>query len=384
MNRRLLFVLLILLLLGITAGSAAAQNSNSLWFCNYWTNPDLEGAPAASCSVGEINYDWGTGPPVNGFPSDHWSGEWTSYVDFSPGTYRFTTQNDDGVGVFLGDKHIVFDWNKHGTVTNVATVSLLGGSYSMAVQYFDDVSNAVLKVAWEQVGPPEPGAADVTVLSTASSHPSPAPPSGHWSASYWNNTDLSGNPSLTRNEEAINYDWGTGSPAPGTINTDRFSARWTRSVHFNAGNQRFVTQSDDGIRVFIDGNLIIDAWRIQELTTTTADVTLAAGTHAIVVEYFEDKGVAVAKFWWEGAGSGGPVGPTSVAATTTAYWLNFRTGPGTTYQIITALPKGTNVPVVGRTSTSRWIQVVNQGVTGWVSTYYTTVHGDLATVPVTG
>lgn len=386
MNRRLLLVLFVLLVLGLSTGAVAAQNSYATWFINYWDNPNLEGAPVNSATSGEINYDWGTGSPASNVPSDQWSGEWTSYVDFEPGTYRIVTESDDGVTVFLGDKHVIYDWNKHPLTVNEVTVSLVGGSYSMAVAFFDDVGQALLKVAWERTGPPVPGAADVTVISSGPTQPPPPPPpsQGSWTAHYWNNTSLSGNAVLARNESAINYDWGYGSPASGVVANDHFSAQWTRSIYFGAGSYRFTTQSDDGIRVSVGGNRIIDNWTVHALQTNTADVDLAAGTYTVVVEFFENTELATARFWWEQTSGGGGGGPTGVTATTNAYWLNMRAGPGTTYPILDVLPRGTNVPVIGRTSTGRWIQVIFQSTTGWLSTPYTTVHGELNSVPVTG
>jgi hypothetical protein len=302
MNRRLLFILLILVLLALSSGAAAAQNSYSLWFIKYWNNEDLEGDHVAGGSTGVIDYVW-KGSPAAGVDSNGWSGQWTSIVPFGPGTYKFTTQNDDGVRVYLGDKHIIVDWNVHGTVTNQATVSLLGGDYSMAVDHFDDKDQAVLKLWWERTGPPVAGAADVTIISPKPAPPTPTPPtSGPWLANYWNNTSLAGNSVLARNEAAINYDWGTGSPAHGIVTADHFSTRWTQTVHFNSGTYRFTSQSDDGIRAFIDGNVIIDNWTIHGLQTNTADVFLNTGTYTVVVEYFEYTGLAVAKFGWEKIG----------------------------------------------------------------------------------
>lgn len=385
MNRRIILILFVLLILGLSAGTAAAQNSYSLWFINYWDNPNLEGTPVATNSTGVIDYDWGSGSPSPSVPADHWSGQWTSYVDFSPGTYRIVTESDDGVGVFLGDKNVIYDWNKHPPTKNEVTVSLHGGSYSMAVSYFEDVGRSLLRVAWERIGPPKAGAADVTVIATA---PPPAPPppasQGSWTANYWNNTDLSGNAVLARSEAAINYEWGYGSPAPGTVNNDHFSARWTRNVYFPAGSYRFTAQHDDGMRVSVGGNRIIDSWHVQALQTNTADADLNAGTYTIVVEYFENTELATAKFWWESTSDGGTAPPSGVAATTKAYWLNFRAGPGTQYHILNVLPRGTTVPVIGRNAASSWLQVDYMGVTGWISRGWTTVHGDLTAIPVTG
>jgi hypothetical protein len=383
MNRRIFFVLFILLLLGLTLGTASAQNSYSLWSVRYWSNPDLEGSPVASASTGVIDYNWGSGVPAAGIPADHWSGRWTSYVDFEAGIYRIHTYNDDGVRVFLGDKHVIYDWNKHPPLTNEVTVSLLGGTYSMAVDYFEDVGGALLQVGWERIGPPQPGAADVTVIASQTSPPAAPPPQADWLAHYWNNTNLSGNSVLTRNEAAISYDWGTGSPAPDIVNVNFFSARWSRSIAFDTGSYRFTTQSDDGIRVFVNGQLIINNWTTHALETNTADINMVAGTYPVIVESFENAHHAVAKFWWEKTDSAG-VGIIGVSATTTPSWLNMRAGPSITYSILDVLPRGTVVPVVGRTSTSRWIQVVFAGQTGWLSTPYTTINGDINSVPLTG
>ena len=66
--------------------------------------------------------------------------------------------------------------------------------------------------------------------------------------SYFNNTTLSGTAVLVRTE-AVNFNWGTGSPGAG-VNADNFSVRWTGTVAAAAsGNYRFQTNSDDGVRV---------------------------------------------------------------------------------------------------------------------------------------
>ena len=295
---RSLISLFVLLLLGLSTGAAAAQNSYSLWFIKFWDNKKLEGSPVASSSTGVIDHSW-SGSPEEGVPSNDWSAQWTSFVNFGPGTYRITTKNDDGVRVYLGDKHIILDWNQHGVVTNEVTVSLLGGNYPMAVDFFDDEGDAVLEVGWQLLGPPSSNLPDVTIIPSPQIPPSAPPtPQPAWLAQYWSNTSLSGHPTLTRVDPAINYDWGRGSPDPDIIDPDEFSVRWSRSVYFEAGTYQFTTQSDDGIRVYVDGRLIIDNWTVHALQTNTADVTLASGTHSLVVEYFEHTGLAVARLWW--------------------------------------------------------------------------------------
>src|SRR5687767_11997280 len=75
-----------------------------------------------------------------------------------------------------------------------------------------------------------------------------------WQASYWNNTTLTGTAAVQRAEVTINYNWGGGSPVTG-INSDEFSARWTKYIDEPAGSYRFTATSDDGVRVWLDGDL---------------------------------------------------------------------------------------------------------------------------------
>ena len=83
-----------------------------------------------------------------------------------------------------------------------------------------------------------------------------------WQGEYYSNQWLSGAPTLIRYESAtpINYDWNYGSPDQ-RIPVDHFLVRWTRLVYFDGGRYVFTTESDDGVRLYVDGNLVIDKWR---------------------------------------------------------------------------------------------------------------------------
>ena len=132
-----------------------------------------------------------------------------------------------------------------------------------------------------------------TVLAQgpAPQHTDPA-----WQGSYWNNTTLTGTPVLQRSDTHLDFNWGTGSPGPG-VNADQFSARWTRYIDVPAGNYRFTATADDGIRVWLNSDLIINDWSDHPARTTTADRHLTAGHHLITVEYYENSGQAVAAVW---------------------------------------------------------------------------------------
>ena len=103
-------------------------------------------------------------------------------------------------------------------------------------------------------------------------------------------------PVLTRCEPDINNDWASGSPGSG-VNADSFTARWVGTFDFEASDYEFTVTSDDGIRLWIDGQLLIDQWKDQA-ATYRATKTLTAGEHEIEVEYYENVGSAVAKVSW--------------------------------------------------------------------------------------
>ena len=72
-----------------------------------------------------------------------------------------------------------------------------------------------------------------------------------------------------------------------------WSAQWTRTEYVKAGTYRISATSDDGVRVFVDNQLVIDGWRVQPAASYLCDITLSEGYHDIRVEYFQAGGVAL-------------------------------------------------------------------------------------------
>ncbi len=114
-----------------------------------------------------------------------------------------------------------------------------------------------------------------------------------WQGQYYDNATLSGDPVLVRDDPAVLFNWGDGSPAA-QVPADNFSARWTttRTVT-NAGNYTVIATADDGVRVWVDDQLVIDAWYDHAPTTYSATVYLGAGQHSLRVEYYEHLGGAL-------------------------------------------------------------------------------------------
>jgi N-acetylneuraminic acid mutarotase len=116
---------------------------------------------------------------------------------------------------------------------------------------------------------------------------------------YYDNKDFT-NLKLTRTDTQVNFSWGTGSPGSG-IGADTFSVRWTgQLVPHVSEKYTFYTSSDDGIRLWVDGKMIIDKLKDQPLTSATSlPIALTAGQAVdIRVDYYDNTGQATAKLSW--------------------------------------------------------------------------------------
>src|SRR5204863_24947 len=119
-----------------------------------------------------------------------------------------------------------------------------------------------------------------------------------WHGEYYNNPNLTGNPAYVHDDANVDFHWDMNSPAPGTIGTDNFSVRWTRSQDFPAGNYRFIIWADDGVRLWVNGHLLIDQWHVQAPTTYSEDIYLPGGSIPVEVNYYENTLNALIQLSW--------------------------------------------------------------------------------------
>jgi hypothetical protein len=151
---------------------------------------------------------------------------------------------------------------------------------------------------------------------TSGSTMAPSQNTGSFKAEFWNGSDSQipqRTPDLTRNDSDVNFDWSSGSPDSRIVN-DHFLARWTKTQQFAGGSYRFISQSDDGIRVWLDNDLLIDQWTDHALKTDGADRTISAGNHQLKVEYYENTGNSVVKLNISQLNSSTPSSPIPTSA----------------------------------------------------------------------
>ncbi len=221
-------------------------------------------------------------------------------------TYHFVLTSDDGARLYVDNQLVINGWWAHGIRTFTSSRQLAPGCHELRVEYFEQSGIALVQfeAALTDVTPPSPPP------TPSPQPPAPAPPQvfGAWRGEYYNNRYLVGAPVLVRDDPAINYDWGYGSPAPGVVNSDNFSVRWTQSLNFPAGLYRFRVTVDDGVRLYVDGRLVIDQWREQGVSAAQSPDLNLSGSTPIRLEYFEATGQALVQLTFELVG-GAPAPP---------------------------------------------------------------------------
>jgi beta-glucosidase len=140
----------------------------------------------------------------------------------------------------------------------------------------------------------------------AEASPIPAPCFGSGlKGEYFANIRLAGKPSVTRTDEQVNFDWGTKAPTPKTP-ADSFSVRWTGKLTApQSGLYKVGVEVDDGCRLWVGGNLVVDDWKDGGDRTLKKEMHLNAGkVYDVRLEYYDHAGSAKAKLVWVLPGKG--------------------------------------------------------------------------------
>jgi len=284
------------------------KGSFANWKGEYYGNASLTGEPVLVRDDVEITFNWGAGSPSPQIPTDNFSVRWTQTLPFNEGGYRFKARADDGVRVWVGDRLIIDAWLPNVEQTFVGYVWLPRGNHPVRVEYLELGGNASVQV-WRE---------EITSFVG-------------WRGEYYSNPDLADDPLFIRDDAEISANWGEGSPGYG-LPADQFSIRWSRRLQLEAGRHNFWAYADDGVRVYVNGRLVIDAWQDSSAERYDGTIDLDAGDHRIVVEYYEGQGQAVIQFGWQRVT---PATPTVTATLT----------PTQTVAAPTATPTVTETPV---------------------------------------
>ena len=169
-------------------------------------------------------------------------------------------------------------------------------------------------------------------------------------AEFFDAPDLTGSPVVTRVDPTVDFDWGLAEPVPGV--GDTFSVRWSGTVTPRYSERyKLLITSDDGVRLYIDGQPVIDDFTMHASLERSGEVSLTAGkAHRIELEYFDGVKHANVKLEWRSRSQAREVVPQSALAPPDGAPGTVSTGPvatdpapGTPLGVTTPVP----VPEVG-------------------------------------
>jgi|GEM_PF-1487876 len=110
---------------------------------------------------------------------------------------------------------------------------------------------------------------------------------------------------LTRVDSEVNFTWGISNPAAGAIiDPDDFSVRWSGEINISySGEYSFYTYSDDGARLYIDNQLVINNWTNHKARWDKGTIYLNEGRHRLQLEYYDALQHAIIKLAWKQQGT---------------------------------------------------------------------------------
>jgi len=240
------------------------------WRGEYYSNSNLSGAPAFTRNDRVINFSFGAAGPGGGIAADKFSARWMRRLYLGAGRYRFTTRTHDGARLWVDNQLLIDRWRDQRVTSWSGEITLSAGDHLIKMEYYTATSGGVAVLTWSAVSGDTPG----------------------WRGEYFDNAGLSGAPAFSRDDAAINFNWGTGSPGTG-VSGPNWSVRWTaKRATSLPGYYTITATSDDGVRVGLDNTWLIDKWHDQSPTPHTAMVYLNAGVHDWRVEYYNHGGIA--------------------------------------------------------------------------------------------
>jgi hypothetical protein len=263
------------------------------WKGEYFNNPFLSGSPTYTRNDVAVSFDWGYNSPAPNVPATNFSARWTRVVNLTPGAYNFTLRVNGGVDFLIDGNLVIGKWQPNINATFSQQWDLGAGQHTFEIRYYNQTSPAYI---WFTYQPLTGSTSD-------------------WNGNYFANERWSGIPTMVRYDPDIIFDWGPGSPSA-LIPIDNFSVRWTRVMNLADGEYQIDVTVDDGVRVYVDGRVVIDQVKQSSPVSYSARVRLGQGSHEFRVEYVEYSGNALIRYQLTPVGIYGTPTPLPTATAT--------------------------------------------------------------------
>lgn len=262
----------------------------------YYDNMDLSGLKLTRTDA-NVDFEWGTGSPAASIGSDTFSVRWTGTIkpNYSE-TYTFYLNADDGVRLWVDGQLLLNRWvNQAGQFSSGSIPLIAGQNYEIQIEYFENLSGAAVGLLWQSSSQAK------EFVPQSQLYPPAELPGVGVHGEYFNNMELTG-ARLERTDAVIQLAWGTDAPDT-SLSSDQFSVRWTGTIKPKySETYTFYAWVDDGVRLWVDGQLLLDSWLNQSGVFTSLSIPLIANQrYDIKMEYFENEGGAAAGLSWSSA-----------------------------------------------------------------------------------
>jgi len=290
-------VLVLGMVTGMGGSLLAADPVNGLLGMYYKDNNLTQ---LAAVHVGEtVNMNVGGGRPDVAVGTDNFSIRWTGQVTPSvSGSHTFYLRADDGIRLKVNNQLIIDKWIDQSATEWSGTISLTAAvPVSIEVEYYEKGGDAVCQLSWAASGL----AKQIIPASSLTPPSTITQPSGLMGL-YFTGMTLT-NLAATHYGEAVNMDVGGGTPEA-AVGSNTFSIRWLGQVTPGVtGTHTFYLRGDDGIRLKVNNQLIINKWIDQGASEWNGTIALTAGVAVpIEIEYYENGGDAVCQLSWAAPG----------------------------------------------------------------------------------
>lgn len=261
----------------------------------YFPSRDLQGTPTErlDAQIDEIVV------PTE-VPLENWSARWTGFLQApQTGTYTLTTFSDDGARLWFDDELLVDNWKSHAATRDSVSVEMEKGKrYPIMFEYFEITKPGSCQLLWTP-----PGGRETVIPQSqlyASYNTGDVGSGTGLTGNYYPTAEFQGKP-VEQLDAQIND-----NPLPPGIPDQTWSARWFGTVQAtHTGPFTFSTLTDDGVRLWVDGKLLIDDWNIHAAKENSATIPLERGKkYRIVMSYFQGFADASRQLMWTPPGEG--------------------------------------------------------------------------------
>jgi len=333
----ILFAGLSLSILLLPMQSASAEAGTN-WIGQFYNNTTLTDPPVvnnASYPVG-LNFNWaaqptdGAGATLTAVSADGWSARYVTAVDIAAGSWDFIMTGDDGYRLYIDGQLIIDEFANVGTKSTTATVPLTGGRYNLVVEHADQTGNAVIRLDWfpsDTIGGETPTPVPVAEGQVVTVN-GLAVRTGPYKGASLINVARQGKtyPITAKNTREGIYTWYR-------ITINETQAGWVSGRYFQLNEGLLIDSIPDGDSVFVS-------------LGSPPDIGVTGGTRSV---------------------------------------MNLRVLPSERTQLLTQLPWGAEVSIIGRTVQGfrdHWYMVRYEDQVGWIYAPYVAVRGNIADVPV--